>query len=116
VLDKEEWTQEEYLDQKAKLATEGVEVVLVDTILKPLKGAQSITYNPFEMKKYPKGTVFVLYCDTGKVTHDRISEYRKKFPDHHCVSLRGGRGYWRATLNGKIDQAILEESLASCKI
>jgi hypothetical protein len=91
----EEWTQKEFLINKKKLQDEGVEVILVDTILSPIEKVQSIVYNPFEMKKYPHGSVFVLYCDTGKATKKRLKEYKEKFPNYHCISLRGGRGYWR---------------------
>ena len=93
-----EWTQKEFLENKKKLQKEGVAVVLVDTILSPIEKANTITYNPYEMKKYPDGTVFVFYCDTGKATLNRLKEYREKFPQHHCVSLKGGRGYWRKNM------------------
>ncbi len=93
-----EWTQKEFLENKKQLQKEGVDVVLVDTILSPIEKADTITYNPYEMKKYPDGTVFVFYCDTGKATLNRLKEYREKFPQHHCVSLKGGRGYWRKNM------------------
>ena len=95
---KDEWTQEEFLKNKQKLEKEGVDVVLVDTILSPIEKADTLTYNPYEMKKYPKGSVFVFYCDTGKATKERLSEYKAKFPDYHCISLKGGRGYWRKNM------------------
>lgn len=98
MFEKDEWTQEELVENKKSLEKEGVQVVLVDTTLKPIKGATSITYNPYEMAKYPKGTVFVFYCDTGKTTKERLGFYRSKLPDYRCVSLRGGRGYWKASL------------------
>ena len=93
-----EWTQKEFLENKKRLEAEGVDVVLVDTILSPIDKANTITYNPYEMKKYPKGSVFVFYCDTGKATLDRLKEYKEKFPQYHCVSLKGGRGYWRKNM------------------
>jgi hypothetical protein len=93
-----EWTQKEFLEHKRRLEKEGVSVMLVDTILAPIEKADTITYNPYEMKNYPKGTVFVFYCDTGKATLDRLKEYKEKFPDHHCISLKGGRGYWRRNM------------------
>ena len=93
-----EWTQKEFLQNKKKLAQEGVNVILIDTILSPIEKANSVTYNPYEMKKYPNGTVFVFYCDTGKATLDRLQEYKKKFPEYHCISLKGGRGYWRKNM------------------
>ncbi|MDH4944822.1 hypothetical protein [Sulfurimonas sp. C5] len=95
---KDEWTQEEFLRNKRKLEQEGVEVVLVDTILSPIEKANTITYNPHELKNYPKGSVFVFYCDTGKATKERLNEYKAKFPEYHCVSLKGGRGYWRVNM------------------
>ncbi len=93
-----EWTQKEFLQNKKKLEQEGVEVVLVDTILSPIEKADTITYNPYELKQYPEGSVFVFYCDSGKATLDRLKEYKEKFPNHHCISLKGGRGYWRKNM------------------
>ena len=93
-----EWTQKEFLENKIALEREGVEVVLVDTILSPIQKARAITYNPHEMKQYKDGTVFVFYCDTGKATLNRLKEYKEKFPNNHCVSLKGGRGYWRVNM------------------
>jgi hypothetical protein len=94
----DEWTQKEFLQNKIKLEKEGVEVALIDTILSPIDKANATTYNPHEMKKRPKGTVFVFYCDTGKATLNRLGEYKEKFPDNPCVSLKGGRGYWRVNM------------------
>ena len=94
----DEWTQKEFLQNKKKLAKEGVDVVLVDTILAPIDKAGSCTYNPYELKCYPEGSVFVFYCDTGKATLERLKEYKEKFPKHHCISLKGGRGYWRKNM------------------
>jgi len=93
-----EWTQKEFLQNKKKLEQAGVSVVLVDTILSPIEKADTITYNPYELKQYPKGSVFVFYCDTGKATLDRLQEYKQKFPEYHCISLKGGRGYWRKNM------------------
>ena len=95
----DEWTQEEFLRAKAQLASEGVDVVLVDTILSPIEKPQSMTYNPFALKQYPKGSVFVFYCDTGKSTKERLGEFRKRFEGYHCISLRGGKGYWRKNMS-----------------
>ena len=92
---KDEWTQQELYRYSKQLQKENISVVLVDTILKPLDRIETITYNPFEMNLMPKGTVFVFYCDTGKTTKERLGFYKKKFPDYKCISLRGGRGYWR---------------------
>ncbi len=93
-----EWTQEEFLKNRAALEKKGIKVYLIDTILKPIEGIESITYNPYELKNYPKGSYFVFYCDTGKSTKERLPEFEKKFPQHHCISLYGGRGYWRPYL------------------
>ncbi len=93
-----EWTQKEFLQNKKKLEKEGVQVLLVDTILSSIEKADTIVYNPYEMKNYPNGTVFVFYCDSGKATLDRLQEYQKKFPNHVCISLKGGRGYWRKNM------------------
>jgi len=93
-----EWTQKEFLQNRQKLEKEGIKVVLIDTILSPIDKADSITYNPYELKNYPDGSVFVFYCDTGKATLDRLKEYQEKFPTMHCISLKGGRGYWRKNM------------------
>ena len=93
-----EWTQKEYLQNKNKLEKDGVKVILVDTILSPIDKANSVTYNPFELKNEPEGSVLVFYCDTGKATLDRLAEYKKKFPKQICISLKGGRGYWRKNM------------------
>ena len=95
---KKEWTQKEYLEHKRELEKEGVAVLLIDTILSPIEKADSVVYNPHELKNYPAGTVFVFYCDTGKSTFERLEEFQKKFPHNPCVSLRGGRGYWRKNM------------------
>ena len=101
MFEKDEWTQKEFLTYKKELEKENIQVILVDTVLKPIKGAEeyTITYNPFEMKQYKEGTVFVFYCDTGKASLNRLSFYRSKLPDYKCISLRGGRGYWRPIIN-----------------
>ena len=93
-----EWTQKEFLQNRKKLETEGIDVLLIDTILSPIEKAETIVYNPYELKKYKDGTIFVFYCDTGKATLDRIKEYQEKFPTMHCISLKGGRGYWRKNM------------------
>ena len=93
-----EWTQKEFLQNKKRLEKEGVKVLLVDTILSPIQKADTIIYNPYEMKKYPKGTIFVFYCDSGKATLDRLREYQDKFPEQTCISLKGGRSYWRKNM------------------
>jgi len=92
---KDEWTQKEFLENKKKLEKEGIKVVLIDTILKPIDKMETITYNPYEMELFPENSVFVFYCDTGKTTKERLEYYKKKFPKYRCVSLRGGRGYFR---------------------
>ncbi len=101
----DEWTQEQFLREKKRLEKEGVKVLLVDTILSSIERAETVVYNPFELKKEPKGSVFVFYCDTGKATHDRLKEYREKFPEYHCLSLHGGRGYWRKHMQLLPDRA-----------
>ncbi|MFA7084575.1 MAG: hypothetical protein WC141_08585 [Arcobacteraceae bacterium] len=92
---KKEWTQSELYAHTNELKQKNIEVVLVDTILKPLENAKTLIYNPFELQKFPKETVFVFYCDTGKNTKERLEYYQNKFPNNPCISLHGGRGYWR---------------------
>lgn len=94
----DQWTQENFLKNKIKLEKEGITVLLIDTILSPIDKAQTTVYNPHELKKQPQGSVFVFYCDSGKATLDRLKEYKEKFPMHHCISLKGGRGYWRKNM------------------
>lgn len=105
---KDEWTQQELYKYTKELEKQDIKVVLVDTILKPLDNIETITYNPYEMNEMPTNTVFVFYCDTGKTTKERLSFYRKKLPNHRCVSLRGGRGYWRPNykLNEEIEKNV----------
>lgn len=93
-----EWTQKEFLENRKELEAKGVKVILVDTILSPMEKEDSVVYNPYELQKEPKGSVFVFYCDTGKATLNRLDEYKKKFPDHICISLKGGKGYWRKNM------------------
>jgi len=95
---KDEWTQKEYLEAKRELKNSDIAIVLVDTILSPLQKTDSLTYNPYELKKYPKGSIFLFYCDTEKATKERLNEYRERFPDYHCISLYGGKGYWRKNM------------------
>ena len=95
MFNKDEWTQKELYKYSKELQMSDTHVILIDTILKPLDRIETITYNPYEMNLMPKGSVFVFYCDTGKTTKERLAYYKKKFPEYKCVSLRGGRGYWR---------------------
>jgi len=95
MFEKDEWTQQELYKYTKELEVEGAQVVLIDTILKPLENIETTTYNPFRLAKMPTNTVFVFYCDTGKMSKERLSFYRSKLPNHKCVSLRGGRAYWR---------------------
>ena len=93
-----EWTQKEFLQNKKKLEADGIKVLLIDTILSPIEKADTVVYNPYELQNEPDGSVFVFYCDTGKATLDRLKEYKEKFPKHICISLKGGRGYWRKNM------------------
>jgi len=93
-----EWTQKEFLQNKKELESQGIKVLLVDTILSSIEKADTVLYNPHELKNEPEGSVFVFYCDSGKTTLNRLKEYKKKFPKHHCISLRGGRSYWRINM------------------
>jgi hypothetical protein len=98
MFSKDEWTQQELLKNKHELEKEGIKVVLIDTILKPIENIETMLYNPPLMQELPENTVFVFYCDTGKTTKERLEYYKKKFPKHRCVSLKGGRGYFRPNL------------------
>ena len=95
MFEKNEWTQQELYRYTKELEKLNRKVVLIDTILKPIDNIETMIYNPYEMALMPEDTVFVFYCDTGKSTKERLNYYRKKFPKNNCVSLRGGRGYWR---------------------
>ncbi len=95
MFSKNEWTQIELFKNKKELEKDGIKVVVIDTILKPIDGIETMIYNPYEMNLYPNNTVFVFYCDTGKTTKERISFYEKKFPNYKCISLKGGRAYFR---------------------
>ena len=102
-----EWTQTEFLVQQAELEDQGIKVYLIDTILCPVIGAKTHTYNPVELKEAPEGSYFVFYCDTGKTTYDRLNEYTLKFPKQHCISLKGGRAYWRSHLKSETIHCLL---------
>ncbi|MDP3291026.1 MAG: hypothetical protein Q8M43_03255 [Sulfuricurvum sp.] len=91
----DEWTQEEFLRNKKELEALGVKVLLIDTILNPIDGAETTLYAPPILKNEPEGSVFVFYCDSGKSSKERLKEFRAKFPKQVCISLQGGRGYWR---------------------
>lgn len=95
----DEWTQKEFLENKAKLKKQGIKVLLIDTILSPIERVDTVKYNPHELNKEPQGSVFVFYCDSGKATLNRLQEYKEKFPKYHCISLKGGRGYWRKNMS-----------------
>ena len=94
----DQWSQEDFLKNKIKLEEEGIKVLLIDTILSPIDKAQTTIYNRHELKQQPAGSVFVFYCDSGKATLDRLKEYKENFPKQHCISLKGGRGYWRKNM------------------
>ena len=98
MFSKDEWTQLEFLKNKKELEEKGIKVVLIDTILKPIDNMETMIYNPPLMEQFPKDTVFVFYCDTGKTTKERLSYYKKKFSKYKCISLKGGRGYFRPNL------------------
>jgi hypothetical protein len=68
-----EWTQKEFLENRQRLQKEDVEVVLIDTINSPIEKASTILYNPFELKKFPKGSIFVFYCDSGNASLERLN-------------------------------------------
>jgi len=93
-----EWTQKEFLQNKKRLEADGIKVLLIDTILSPIDNADTVLYNPFKLREEPQGSVFVFYCDSGKATLNRLKEFKEKFPKHHCISLKGGRGYWRENM------------------
>jgi uncharacterized radical SAM superfamily protein len=98
MFSKDEWTQQELLKNKNELEKKGIKVILIDTILKPIESIETMLYNPPLMQELPENTVFVFYCDTGKTTKERLEYYKKKFPKHRCISLKGGRGYFRPNL------------------
>jgi hypothetical protein len=97
-LNVDEWTQEEFLRNKQVLESQGIKVLLIDTILNSIDGVETTLFAPPLLKSEPEGSVFVFYCDTGKSSKERLGEFRAKFPNHVCISLRGGRGYWRKNL------------------
>lgn len=99
MFSKDEWTQLEFLKNKKELEKNGIKVILIDTILKPIENMETMIYNPPLMEKFPQNSVFVFYCDTGKTTKERLEYYKKKFPKFKCISLKGGRGYFRPNLH-----------------
>lgn len=95
MFSKDEWTQQEFLKNKKELEKKDIKVILIDTILKPIANMQTMVYHPPLMQQFPENSVFVFYCDTGKTTKERLEYYKKKFPKYKCISLKGGRGYFR---------------------
>ena len=91
----DQWTQEVFMQNKVALEKKGIKVLLIDIINKEIDGAETVLYNRVTLKDEPKDSVFVFYCDSGKATFDRLKEFRERFPDQHCISLKGGRGNWR---------------------
>jgi hypothetical protein len=49
----DEWTQKEFLQNKKELESIGIKVLLIDTILAPIEKADTIIYNPYELKNVP---------------------------------------------------------------
>ncbi len=98
MFSKDEWTQQEFLKNKQELEKKDIKVILIDTILKPIDNIETMVYNPPLMEQFPLNTVFVFYCDTGKTTKERLEYYKKKFSNYKCISLKGGRGYFRPNL------------------
>ena len=94
----DQWDQKEFLKNKKELEYKGVGVYLIDTILEPIERTETMKYNPHEISKLKEGSVLVFYCYSGKTTLKRLEEYRKKFPNFSCVSLKGGKSYWNTSL------------------
>lgn len=56
----DEWTQKEFLQNKKELESIGIKVLLIDTILAPIEKADTLIYNPYELKNEPEGSVSLL--------------------------------------------------------
>mgnify|MGYP006418151965 CR=1 FL=1 len=95
MLSNDEWTQKDYLEE----IKNGTKVLLIDIINKGINGVDTVLYNPYILKKEDTETIFLFYCDTGKVSKERLIEFKNKFPAHEVKSLRGGRSYWNKYLN-----------------
>lgn len=94
---KEEITQDELFEQIQKGDIAKEDVLLVAISLKDIDTNlfEQMRYNPYEMQKMPTDKLFVFFCDTGKDTKENLNFYKQKLPQHTCISLKGGRGYWR---------------------
>lgn len=103
MIENDEWTQEDFYRYKQELQKDNIKVYLIDTIAKNIDGMDTMLYNPYEMKELEKGSYFVFYCDSGNATLSRLNEYKKRFADYHCKSLRGGRAYWRKNYKGELN-------------
>lgn len=87
---KEKWTRHEYFENKKELEAQWTKVVLVDMINHPVEGAIPISNEIFFGNRYPKGTVFVLYCHSGGSSGYVQMQLKGQVPDYNIINIDGG--------------------------
>ena len=87
---KEKRTRHEYFENKKELEKQGIKVVLVDMINHPVENAIPISNDIFFGNKYPKWTVFVLYCHSGGSSGYVQMQLKGQVPQYHIINLDGG--------------------------
>ena len=90
--DKRTWT--EYFENKKKLESDGIQVVLVDMIDHPVPDAVPISNELFFAGHYPEGTYFVLYCHSGGSSGYVQMQLKPQLPQYHFINMSGGIGMY----------------------
>ncbi len=94
LYDLKELNQKQLYLFKAK----GFDVILVDTLLKPISTLdfKVLKYDPFVLEKLSKeNSILVFYCDSGKTSLARLDFFKARLKGFRCYSLKNGRAYWR---------------------
>jgi len=89
------WTWSQFYENKKKLTKEGVEVLLVDMIRKPVPDSVAIS-NDLLDGRYADGTYFVLYCHSGGSSGYLQKQLTPKFPQYKFINMAGGIGLYEA--------------------
>lgn len=90
----DKWTWTEYFENKKKLESDGIQVVLVDMINHPVENAVPISNELFFGNQYPKGTYFALYCHSGGSSGYVQMQLRPALPQYHFINIAGGIGMY----------------------
>ncbi|MDD5769666.1 MAG: hypothetical protein PHE25_01755 [Candidatus Gracilibacteria bacterium] len=82
----ESWTWKEYKQKKDEL---GDKIVLVDMIGHPLEGSIEASDELFD-GRYPKGTIFALYCHSGGSSGYLQKQLTPIMPQYVFINIKGG--------------------------